>query len=197
MPKEITAYKALLDEIVQEIGRHRIKAAHELNTTQMQLYFSIGRSIVQKQEQEGCGKSVVGQLAADLVRLTKSSKGFSAQNLWYMRQFFQEYKDNETLQQLAFQIPWGQNLLILSKLKDEQYRHYYLSKTVEAAWSRNTLLNQIKAEAHTRQKPAPGQHNFTNTLPAHLGEQAMEMPSLLRKIIWIKLLILLMSYFLY
>lgn len=175
MPKEITAYKALLDEIVKEIEQHRLKAAQELNTTQMQLYFSIGATIVRRQEEEGWGKSVVEQLAADLGRLTKSNKGFSAQNLWYMRQFFIEYKENGTLQQLAFQVPWGQNLLIISKLKDEQHRHYYLSKTIEAAWSRNTLLNQIKAEAHTRQSLLPKQHNFKNTLPAHLTEQAMEI----------------------
>ncbi len=92
-----------------------------------------------------------------------------------MRQFFIEYQSNETLQQLAFQIPWGQNILILTKIKDEQHRHYYLSKTIEAAWSRNTLLNQIKAEAHTRQSLLPKQHNFKNTLPAHLTEQAMEI----------------------
>lgn len=175
MPNQIAAYKALLDEIVKEIDQHRIKAAHELNTTQMQLYFSIGKTIVSRQEQEGWGKSVVERLAADLGRVTKSTKGFSAQNLWYMRQFFMEYRENEILRQLAFQVPWGQNLLILSKLKEEKHRHYYLSKTVEAAWSRNTLLNQIKAEAHARQKLAPGQHNFSDALPVHLSEQATEM----------------------
>lgn len=175
MAKEITAYQALVNEIVKEIEQHRIKAAQELNTTQLQLYFSIGGTIVKKQEEEGWGKSVVEQLASDLRKLNASSKGFSAQNLWFMRQFYVEYKENETLQQLAFQVPWGQNILILSKLKDEQHRHFYLSKTIEAAWSRNTLLNQIKAEAHSRQKLIPKQHNFKNTLPAHHTEQAMEI----------------------
>lgn len=175
MPKALTPYQSLLNEIVKEIEQHRIKAALELNTTQMHLYFTIGGSIVQKQEAEGWGKSVVQQLASDLKKLTGSGKGFSTQNLWFMRQFFIEYQSNETLQQLAFQIPWGQNILILTKIKDEQHRHYYLSKTIEAAWSRNTLLNQIKAEAHTRQSLLPKQHNFKNTLPSHLTEQAMEI----------------------
>ncbi len=93
MEKELTAYKALLDEIVSEIEHYRIKAARGLNATQMQLYFSPGATIVSKQEQGGWGKSVVAQLAADLSRITKSSRGFSAQNLWYMRQYFMEYKD--------------------------------------------------------------------------------------------------------
>ncbi len=59
MPKALTAYQSLLNEIVKEIEQHHIKAAHELNTTQMHLYFTIGGSIVQKQEAEGWGKSVV------------------------------------------------------------------------------------------------------------------------------------------
>ncbi len=175
MAKELTAYKALLDEIVREIEQHRIKAARGLNATQMQLYFSTGATIVGKQEHEGWGKSVVAQLAADLSRLTKSSRGVSAQNLWYMRQYFIEYKDNGTLKNLAFQVPWGQNILLLSKLKNEQQREYYLSKTIEAGWSRNTLLNQIKAEAHTRQAVLQKQHNFKDTLPIHLTEQATEI----------------------
>ncbi len=115
MGKELTAYETLLDEIVREIEQHRIKAARGLNATQMQLYFLPGATTVGKQEQEGWGKSVVAQLAADLSRLTKSSRGFSAQNLWYTRQYFMEYKDNETLKNLSFQVPWGQNILILSK----------------------------------------------------------------------------------
>ncbi len=141
----------------------------------MQLYFSIGTTILGKQEQEGWGKAVVAQLAADLSRLTKSSKGFSAQNLWYMRQYFMEYKNNETLKSLSFQVPWGQNILMLSKLKNEHQRSFYLSKTIEAAWSRNTLLNQIKAKAHTRQAVLQKQHNFKDTLPIHLTEQTTEI----------------------
>jgi predicted nuclease of restriction endonuclease-like (RecB) superfamily len=78
----------------------------------MHLYCTIGSNIVKKQEAEGWGKSVVQQLAADLKKITGSAKGFSAQNLWFMRQFFIEYSTNETLQQLALRIPWGQNILI-------------------------------------------------------------------------------------
>ncbi len=65
MSKAISAYQSLLNEILREIEQHRIKAAHELNTTQMHLYFTIGGTIVKKQEAEGWGKSVVQQLASN------------------------------------------------------------------------------------------------------------------------------------
>jgi len=116
MPKPITPYQSLLNEIITEIEQHRIKAAQDLNTTQMQLYFAIGGNIVRKQQAEGWGKSVVEQLAADLKNLTGGSKGFSTQNLWFMRQFYLEYESNDALQLLAFQVPWGQN--ILSSIKN-------------------------------------------------------------------------------
>ncbi len=63
----------------------------------------------------------------------------------------------------------------IKQIKNEQQRKYYLSKTIEAGWSRNTLLNQIKAEAHTRQAVLQKQHNFKDTLPVHLTEQATEI----------------------
>lgn len=63
MSTAISAYQSLLNEIVKEIEQHRIKAAQELNTTQMHLYFAIGGTFVKKQKAEGWGKSVVQQLA--------------------------------------------------------------------------------------------------------------------------------------
>jgi len=42
-------------------------------------------------------------------------KGFSSRNLWYMKQFFENYCDNEKLQRLVAEIPWGQNIEIFTK----------------------------------------------------------------------------------
>ncbi|MEO7801736.1 MAG: PDDEXK nuclease domain-containing protein [Ginsengibacter sp.] len=175
MQPSTSAYQSFLDQILEEIEQHRVRAANELNRTQMHLYFIIGKTIVTKQKAEGWGKSIVAQLAVDLKKITGATKGFSVQNLWFMRQFFLEYETDAALQQLAFKIPWGQNILILTKIKDEQQRRYYLSKTLEASWSRNTLLNQIKAKAHTKHTLLSKQHNFSKTLPSHLTEQANQI----------------------
>jgi len=50
------------------------------------------------------------QLARDHQRRCDSCRGFSAQNLWYMRQFDLEYKVFPNLQQLVGEIPWEQEL---------------------------------------------------------------------------------------
>ncbi len=81
----------------------------------------------------------------------------------------------EFLQQLVAQIPWGQNLLILNKLTDPATRLWYLQATARFGWTRNVLLNQIKAGAYERAVVEKKSHNFPLALPEYLAEQADEM----------------------
>ncbi len=79
------------------------------------------------------------------------------------------------LRQLVAEIPWGQNLLILNKVTEPAARLYYLRATAQFGWSRNVLLNQIKAQAYDRALLEKKTHNFDLALPEHLAEQADEM----------------------
>jgi predicted nuclease of restriction endonuclease-like (RecB) superfamily len=79
------------------------------------------------------------------------------------------------LRQLVAEVPWGQNLLILNKLTAPAARLWYLRATARFGWSRNVLLNQIKAQAYERAKVEKKTHNFPRALPAHFAEQADEM----------------------
>src|ERR1035437_2873959 len=81
----------------------------------------------------------------------------------------------EILQQLVAEIPWGQNLLILNKLTAPAARLYYLRATARFGWTRNVLLNQIKAGAYERAVMEKKTHNFPLALPEHLAGQADEM----------------------
>ncbi|MCZ6804101.1 MAG: PDDEXK nuclease domain-containing protein [Proteobacteria bacterium] len=115
---------------------------------------------------------MVEQLARDLQKTFEGRSGFSTQNLWYMRQFYQAYQDDKNLQQLVGEIPWGQNLTIMSKIKDHDARYYYLKATIEMGWSRNVLIHQIESQAYERHQLVDKQHNFQQALPEHLAEQA-------------------------
>lgn len=86
-----------------------------------------------------------------------------------------ESKAIEFLQQLVAEIPWGQNLLILNKLATPAAHFYYLRATAQFGWSRNVLLNQIKARAYERAVTEKKTHNFPLALPEYLAEQAEEM----------------------
>jgi predicted nuclease of restriction endonuclease-like (RecB) superfamily len=83
----------------------------------IELYFDIGKSIIEKQELLGWGKSVVEQMSKDLIDEFGEKSGYSTQNLWYMRQFYNSYKDNIYLQQLVGEIPCGSNIIIFTKCK--------------------------------------------------------------------------------
>jgi predicted nuclease of restriction endonuclease-like (RecB) superfamily len=73
------------------------------------------------------------------------------QNLWYMRQFYLEYKYYPNLQQLVGEIGWGQNLVVMAKVKDIKAREFYLRVTIEMGWTRNVLAMQISSLTYERQ----------------------------------------------
>lgn len=165
-------YLEFLGAIKNRIRDARISASRVVNKELISLYWDVGKGIVEKQENLGWGKSVVESLSHDLIVEFPGSSGFSPQNLWLMRQLFLEYRDRPILQQLVGEIPWGQNLLIMQKVKTDEERAYYLKATIEMGWSRNILLNQIKAHAYVRHALKAKQHNFERALPVHLADQA-------------------------
>ena len=69
------------------------------------------------------------------------------------------------LQQLVAEIPWGHHLLMLDKLSAPAARLWYLRATARFGWSRNVLLNQIKAGAYERAVTEKKTHNFDLALP--------------------------------
>jgi len=167
-------YEMLLSDVLNEIQIARINAVSETVKVMTKLYFKIGEIIVSKQEEFGWGSSIISKLADDIKSIENTTTGFSLTNLKYMRQFYLEYNDKKNLQQIALNIPWGHNILLLQKIKDDNEKQYYLRATKDYGWSRNVLLNQIKANAYSRHKSIEKQHNFPATLPQHLAEQADE-----------------------
>jgi len=94
-------YGSLLIEVKERIRAGQYQALRAVNKELIGLYWDIGRMIARRQEYEGWGKSVVKRLSDDLQQEFPGIKGFSVQNLWYMRQFYQEYHDSEKLQPLV------------------------------------------------------------------------------------------------
>tara|TARA_B100000809_G_C15065788_1_gene504136 strand:- start:72 stop:1103 length:1032 start_codon:yes stop_codon:yes gene_type:complete len=167
-------YKELFNSIVRTINSSRFNAFKAVNKHLITLNFDVGKLIVDSQNKSDWGKSIVDTLSKDINKIIDGKKGYSPQNLWNMRQFYLEYKNETTLLKLALDIPWGHNMLILQKIKDEKEREYYLKATNDMAWSRAVLLNQIKADAYQRHLIDPKQNNFNKALSVHLSEQANE-----------------------
>lgn len=166
------SYLQFLKIIKEKIQTAQLRATKSANRELVSLYFQIGKEIAERKKKLGWGKSVVERLSKDLRGTFTATRGFSVQNLWYMHQFYTEYKDHPNLQQVAGEISWFTNVMIFSKIKDYASREYYLSATAEMGWSRNVLLNQIKAQAYERQVLFPRQHTFKKTLPKDLALEA-------------------------
>jgi DUF1016 N-terminal domain len=99
--------------------------------------------------------------------------GLSPRNLWDMKKFYEYYQftDSKVRQAVAL-LPWGHNLLIMSKSNSEEEALFYASKTIELAWSRDILLNYIKANTYLNEKGSTKSHNFLETLPENMGDYA-------------------------
>jgi predicted nuclease of restriction endonuclease-like (RecB) superfamily len=81
--------------------------------------------------------------------------------------------DLTKVQQLVAQIPWGQNVILLDKVKDPSARLWYVQQTITHGWSRNVLALQIKSGAHARAGKAV--HNFHATLPPPQSDLAAQV----------------------
>ena len=90
-------YATWLKTLKTRIQSARISAARSANRELILLYWDLGRGIVEKQQALGWGKSVVERLSADLQAEFPGVRGFSANNLWLMRQFYTEYSASEVL----------------------------------------------------------------------------------------------------
>ena len=97
-------------------------------------------------------------------------KGFSMQNLWNMRQFYLEYKDDEKLQPLVGEISWTKNVVIFQKSKENLEREFYIKSVLKFGWTKDVLINHI--ENKTYEKFLLNQTNFDKTLPDSIKIQA-------------------------
>ena len=136
-------YRALLEELKQRIRTAQLQALRKVNRELIALYWDVGRRITEMQERHGWGKAVVETLAEDLQRAHPGIKSFSAANLWRMRGFYFNYKDNKKLAQAVQEIGWSHNIVIMERCKDDEERLYYIERTRTLGLSRAVLINRI------------------------------------------------------
>ncbi len=174
MSTELTKdYAEFLQSLKERISTAQIKAALAVNRELVLLYWQIGREILERQKAQGWGAKVIEQLSKDLRSAFPEMKGFSRANLLYMRSFAENYPDEQFVQQVVGQIPWGHNVRILDKAKTPEEREFYIRETIENGWSRNVLVWQIESKLYERQGKAVT--NFELTLPKPQSDLANQL----------------------
>ena len=178
-------------DIEHLIDTAKLHTALNVNVGTLTLYWNIGKSILQKQKQEGWGKQVIEQLSKDLISRYPDDRGYSKRNLGYMKSFAMQYPDfpflqvplaklkelpilQATLAKLEgegkdfvqvplAQISWYHHISLLPKVKDEAQRAYYITETAQNGWSRDVMLLQIdNGYIHAKGHAI---NNFEQTLP--------------------------------
>ncbi len=186
-------YKEFIKTIKSKIQTSQIKAAVKVNEELLRLYWDLGAMIVQKQNDSSWGDGLVAQISKDLKKEFPNMKGFSERNIKYMRQWYtfilngqqlvaQSIEENqqgsvEPIIEEIFQIPWGHNIVIITKVKNIEEAKFYIQKTIEHNYSRAVLVHQIEIGLYARTGGA--MTNFDNRLPAihsDLANQTLKDP---------------------
>ena len=171
-------YDDFLRDLKDRIHTAQIKAALAVSRELIHLYWQIGRDLVTRQQTQGWGDGVIPRLAEDLATAFPGIEGFSSRNLYRMRAFHLAYPDEALfVTQPVSQIPWGHNIALLQKLKDQTERLWYAAHTMEHGWSRAILVHQIETGLYRRSGQALT--NFTRTLPppqSDLAQQILKDP---------------------
>jgi predicted nuclease of restriction endonuclease-like (RecB) superfamily len=171
MSPQTAGYAGFLTDIKVRIRSAQYQALRAANRELVALYWDLGKAIHEKQQTEGWGKAVVETLAADLRLEFPGQSGFSATNLWYMRQFYAEISASPNLQPLVGEISWAKNLVIMSRCKDPLQREFYLRATARFGWTKAVLQHQIDGQSY--EKYLLNQTNFDQTLPPEVRDQAV------------------------
>ena len=166
-------YTNLLTSLKARIQQERIKAVISANFAMVMLYWDIGVSILERQQNEGWGSKVVDRLSFDLKESFPDMKGFSSRNLKYMRKFAEHWPDRGIVQEVLAQITWYHNLALMEKLKKPELQKWYAKKTIENGWSRNILVAQIETRLHER--IGKSTNNFELALPPADSDMASQI----------------------
>ncbi len=186
-------YRDWLKDLKQRVRQTQLKAAVQVNSTLLMLYWELGADIVERQKAAKWGSGFLKQLSADLMAEFPDMKGFSLNNLQYIKRWHLFYSEpfakcgagcstimKQPASQLVpqavaklVQIPWWHNVVIIPKCANTEEAFYYVNKTIKNNWSRSVLVHQI--ESGLFQREGQSITNFSETLPSPQSDLAQQL----------------------
>ena len=190
-------YSDWLIALKSRVQQVQTKAAVAVNRELLGFYWELGQEIIEKQESSSYGDGLLQRLSHDLSTSFPAIKGFSKNNLQYIRRWVAFYSLNNVEQAVPhlktesgtscstfvqvppemLQIPWGHHLKIISKCASIKEALYYVNQTLTHGWSRAVLVHQIESDLFSREGSAIS--NFAATLPpaqSDLAQQTLKDP---------------------
>jgi predicted nuclease of restriction endonuclease-like (RecB) superfamily len=141
--------------VVQLIESAKAHVSRAVNTALIDLYWGVGEYVSQRITSQVWGKSTVAELAAYIQRQQPGLKGFSAQNIWRMRQFYDAYRESPILSTLLRELPWSAHLHILTRAKYPEEREFYLRTATQQHWTVREVARQMDSQLFARSLTQP------------------------------------------
>ncbi len=155
----LTAYTAILTEILALTKAARHAAARSVNAIMTATYWEIGRRVIEYEQggaqRAGYGEYLMKRLATDLT--TQLGRGFSQRNLEQMRRFYQLWQIPQTPSAESradsasnrFPLPWSHYVKLMS-IKTPKARAFYETESLRNGWSLRQLERQINTQFYER-----------------------------------------------
>lgn len=170
-------YDNFLGGISSLLVEARKQAGRAVNSILVATYWELGRRIVEYEQagkrRANYGEQLLERLSLDLT--TRFGKGFSRQNLQYMRQFYTAYSPDRIRQTLpgdlsalicqtvtgefklslnrlveAFPLSWSHYILLISRGRSQEAQTFYHAEALRGGWSVRQLQRQIDSQFYER-----------------------------------------------
>lgn len=132
-------------ELIDLIRSAKTRAHRAVNGELIALYWEIGEYLDRKFATDGWSDTTIENLSYFVQDAQAGKIGFSAANLWQMREFYTSYKHQAELAIIARELPWTHHLLIMEGCKGEAEREFYLRLAVNQKWSRQDVEHHVKS----------------------------------------------------
>ncbi len=169
IPRDFLMELEKFDHVLTIINEAKSKTEYVININLIKLYLEIGKHISNEVSSSQWGNGTVEQLAKHIASNGIASKGFSARNLWRMRQFYECYSNYPKLSALLTEINWSNHLHILSKTTSIEEKEFYLTLAAKNRYSERDFAKLIDKSTFERTMLAE------KKLPALLTEFPVNM----------------------
>ncbi|WP_242644845.1 PDDEXK nuclease domain-containing protein, partial [Streptomyces laculatispora] len=155
-------FHEMIDDLKSIVRGAHVRAQLKVNTAMLQMYWEIGRTILERQQKEKWGAKVVGRIATELRTEFPNQRGFSRSSLHYMLKLARLWPE-PIVQQAAGQLPWAHLQVLMDKCKTRPELDFYIQHAVANGWSRDDLTSAIHHTLHLSHAAALS--NFDATIP--------------------------------
>ena len=129
--------------LIKIIEDARNNALRKVNEELIRMYWSVGEYLSEETENAAFGDAYIDSVVKEIQNAFPGIKGFNRRGLYRMKQFYETYCGDEFVSALLTQISWTNHLVIMSKAKTMEERHFYISLCIKEAYSSRELERQI------------------------------------------------------